>query len=125
MGKLMLVVIVFVGSALAQRPKPPQTVKIGMHVWTLSEEKSAVFSCGKEEGDIGCSDGGMLTIRYGKGLPLSRERDVIWHEIKHAIMYRSITNVQMSDEGCVEMGAEGEIEVLRDNPALRNYLFGF
>lgn len=70
----------------------------------------------KLDGQILC---GERAIKLEASLDTQSERVTLWHEILHAILTQAGHNNPQAGEGIVEALSFGIIDVLRQNPALR------
>lgn len=70
----------------------------------------------------GMCDHASQTIYLAKMNP-ERRREVLWHEIKHAIISSMGAPDDISEEAYVNRTGVGEMKVFRENPQLVEYLF--
>lgn len=58
-------------------------------------------------------------------MPPTLEREILWHEVKHAVAFAAgfrDEDKKTSEEELVTRTAGGEVAVLRDNPDLAEYI---
>lgn len=107
-----------------KKPRPPKRVKI------LGKWYSIKASLGFDEDIYGMCKTEKQIIQYFSGLHADQLRDTIWHEILHAIYHETGLSYQISDkeeespteEQLVRRSATVELQVLRENPSLVNFL---
>jgi hypothetical protein len=82
-----------------------------------------------EDDCYGSTKVGLCLIQYDSRLPAQRLRDIIWHEIKHAIMWENGVSYMISDpkheideEVYIRCMTPVELDVLRANPLLAEWL---
>lgn len=91
-----------------------KSIRILGKVWAVKYKKGF-----DDEEMMGLCSQPEQTIWLLEGMPKDRERDILWHEIKHAISDEM--NARLKEEQ-IKIMATGELAVLRDNPWLAEYL---
>ena len=84
-----------------------------------------------EDDCYGSTKVGAMLIQYDPRLPLDRLRDIIWHEVKHACAWESGLSyyctdkeTDVSEEMIVRALTPVELETMRRNPKLMDFLLG-
>lgn len=90
-------------------------IRIFGKTWKIVHKPAKEF----DDEDYGLCKEETLTICIEEGLPADMERDVLWHEIKHAIAKQLNTKLT---ENQINIMAMAELAVLRDNKWLAPYL---
>lgn len=111
--------------------KLPATVKIGTQIWSIVEHTS------KEDGMLYEDNYGYTLERRNmividKDAPDSRKRQVLMHEIFHAIRFTFFTgnkmapklNFEDTEHYFIGMYEETVLMVLKDNKPVLDYLIG-
>ena len=111
------------------RPLIPKTIKIGTQLWSIEEHTS------KEDGMLYEDNYGYTLERRNmivvdKDASDTRKKQVVMHEILHAIRFTFFTGSKMSSKLSFEdtehyfigMYEETLLMVLKDNPELLEYL---
>jgi hypothetical protein len=108
--------------------KLPSSIRIGTQVWEIIEADASKDSALSEDA-MGYTMERSNTIVIDKALPPSRKRQVVFHELLHALRFtyaNPITPVkgEVGDWEHYFIGIYEEmlLVVFRDNPALLSYL---
>lgn len=113
----------------------PKKVKIGAQVWDI-EERSKLLDGMLNDDSYGYTLQQSNLIVIDKGLPISRKRQTLLHELFHAVRYTNGNSglkpnledvlpnevILTWEHYFIGMYEDGFLSVLRDNPALIAYL---
>ncbi len=102
--------------------KPPRKIKVQSHDYTIEVVKD--LEVGPDA--WGACHRKFLRIQLDKELAPSLMKDVLFHELGHGVYYSSgLTFLvpEKHEEHIVQHMTAGLLQVLRDNPKLREYLF--
>lgn len=98
--------------------KMPRYVTVGPHIYTVHE----TFKKFEVEDRLGECSPTKLEIRIKPNLAESQKRETLWHEVKHAVNELAGLSDGAKEESFVKRGAPLELDVLRRNPELLEYL---
>jgi hypothetical protein len=109
-------------------PKPPATVLLGSQLWSITESDPTTDPS-LYENAFGYTLERSNRIVLDKHLPESRKRQVLLHELLHAMRF-TFGNPSLPVKGDVSdwehyfiaIYEEGVLLMLRDNPELSDYL---
>ena len=112
------------------RPKMPTNVRIGVHNWRiLRKTKEQMKDEESEAGhDMGLCVYENQEIHIQRGIRLSRQQEVLLHEIKHACMENltftdeSLKDAYKAEEAVVNFLSPVLLQVIQDNPELVTFL---
>lgn len=113
----------------------PKKIKIGSQIWTVEERLKTTDGMLNDD-SYGYTLQQSNLIVLDKGLPPSRKRQTLLHELLHAIRYTSGSSgikpnledvlpsevITIWEHYFIGIWEDGLLSVLRDNPALVSYL---
>jgi hypothetical protein len=104
--------------------KPPATFRLSAKTWTIKQDDRL-----DDDGEVGNHHGYRCAITYSEQPDAQQLRDIIWHEILHALMYETGLGFEMKDspedvteERVVRAMATASLALLRDNPRIARFL---
>lgn len=109
---------------VATRVPMPDRVRVGPYVYTVSQDvaKLQEHERSKRGAYSGYSDHSKMEIVVGPDEAACSQRETLWHEVKHCVVYLFGEYGKMDDETHIRRMAPMELAVLRDNPDLAAYL---
>lgn len=126
---VLVILFVIVAWATNSRPEMPKSVRIGDTTYPI---QMVAFPCDEKQADGSPSNYGCITYGKGhhievlKGLDLREERDTLEHEIQHGIVQEKVGHFPkyrlFSEDEMFEINSSLLLDVLRDNPEVRDYL---
>lgn len=107
--------------------KPPRTIKIGPHRYTVRVDKARIDHHAHEIGDplAGACEHDELEIAVDPNLVPSKQREIVLHESLHGMIATSGLGILIGhkrEERACRLLAPLLLQVIRDNPALIRYL---
>ena len=112
----------------------PKKIKIGSQTWTVEERLKTIDGMLNDD-SFGYTLQQSNLIVLDKGLPPSRKRQTLLHELLHAIRYTNSSGIKPNLEDVlpaeviatwehyfIGIYEDGLLSVLRDNPALVTFL---
>ena len=109
---------------MAQRP--PKTFQLSAKTWTINHDDRL-----DDDGEVGNHHGYKCAISYSGANDIQQLRDVIWHEVMHALMYETGLGFELKDapenvteERVVRTLATASLALLRSNPRIVKFLLG-
>lgn len=102
----------------------PSSVKVGPYVYAvaLDEAKVRVFEHEQRGHRLGYSDHSTLDIVLDPTLVSGRLREVLLHEVLHAVCCVVSAQEKLSEEAWLERTGPTLLAVLRENPELVSFL---
>lgn len=107
----------------------PGKVVIGPVDWTVIEDADLIDRSRNRAGDDrwGESDKKLVEILIDPSLPPSRKREVLMHEVVHAVLYEwhvdKVFPDNFEEEPLVEILGVALLATIRDNPDLISFLW--
>lgn len=103
----------------------PLSIDIGPYTYAVSVDAEKVMKAGDEVGSRlrGYTDLETLEIVLAPGLPPDLLRQVLWHEVRHAIVsVVGQSNRRLVEEDWISFTNASELDTLRRNPGLTGFL---
>src|ERR1051326_2926587 len=103
----------------------PKTISIGPYVYAVTDNKDTFNEVvAKWGGCVGYVDHDALLIVLAPEPAQAQKRDTLWHECKHAAwrITGAHPNRKLSEEEVISRSSTIELDILRRNPGLVEYL---
>ncbi len=105
----------------------PKLIKVGPYVYTVFFDKKKIkkASYGQGKAVYGETDKNKLEIIVDPEPNIQIQREILWHEIKHAAYaWVEAAIDDPTEEQIICLTAPIELQIMRDNPELLEFLTG-
>ena len=102
----------------------PEQIKVGPHTYRVAQFPAAQMISADGEKLLGECKQDELLIKILKRMRRTKTQEVLWHEVKHSAHYLAGHNEEENFDGeqWIEITAQNELQIMRDNPELVAYL---